>query len=194
MAKVTMPLMSGSASGKLADCLVFFSWKGINVVRKWMKPTNPRDVDQKIIRQKLAASGRNTAIIATPTTGLLNGSAIYQLIKADTPAGDIWNAHLVRTVMDYVKSDADFTALSAALYGLDSATFTEWETNATGLGFVDITGSAFATTIEAVLQFYMGAYGAYLMELSGATYVYNTNPTNWTDAQILAFANDYTTV
>ncbi len=27
-----------AASGKLADALVFFSWKGINVVRGWVIP------------------------------------------------------------------------------------------------------------------------------------------------------------
>jgi hypothetical protein len=40
MAKVTSPLLSFSARGKLADSLVFFPWKGINAVRQYVIPAD----------------------------------------------------------------------------------------------------------------------------------------------------------
>ena len=93
MAKVTMPLMSGAASGKLASAIVYFTWKGINCVRAWVIPTNPRDVDQRIMRQKLAAIGKVISEVVLPGTGIENGSKLYQLIKAKMPSGWIWNAY-----------------------------------------------------------------------------------------------------
>ncbi|MBA7711911.1 hypothetical protein ES703_120878 [subsurface metagenome] len=42
MAKLKAPLMSLGASGKLADTLVFFPWKGINCVREYVIPANPK--------------------------------------------------------------------------------------------------------------------------------------------------------
>lgn len=46
MAKVLTPLLSFSASGKIADTLVAFTWKGINVMRQYVKPANPKTADQ----------------------------------------------------------------------------------------------------------------------------------------------------
>jgi len=42
MAKVTGPLMSMDARGKLANAIVFIGWRGIQDVRRWVKPANPR--------------------------------------------------------------------------------------------------------------------------------------------------------
>ncbi|MBA7527943.1 hypothetical protein ES705_20125 [subsurface metagenome] len=42
MAKLKAPLMSLGASGKLADTLVFFPWKGLNCVREYVIPANPK--------------------------------------------------------------------------------------------------------------------------------------------------------
>ena len=188
-----MPLLSAEASGKVADVIVFFTWKGRNVVRSWTIPTNPRDIDQRIIRQKLAACGKNCAYIKTPTTGLLNGSAMYALIRAATPSGQIWNAYLVKKIMDHVKTELNFTTLSSDLFGGTAAALTCWQTCATTLGFEDLTGAAYATTISPELQLFMGAYGAYLMELSGVTDIYNDYPTNWVESKIINFATDYYT-
>ena len=193
MAKVTMPLMSAEASGKLADAIVFFTWKGYNVVRSWTIPTNPRDVDQKIVRQKLAACGKNTTKMNPISAALPNACKMIQLLKGVTPAGSIWNAYFVGTIMDQVKSENTFTTLSDALFNGTAAALTCWQTSATGLGFEALTGVAFATEISPELQLFMGGYGAYLLELSGSTYVYNDYPSNWTEGKIEAFATDYYT-
>jgi hypothetical protein len=55
MAKLKAPLMSFSASGKLADSMVFFPWKGINVVRQYVIPANPKAAGQVTQRGYLTA-------------------------------------------------------------------------------------------------------------------------------------------
>ena len=56
MAKLKAPLFSFGASGKLADALVYFPWKGLNVVRSWVKPSNPKSTDQVTQRGCLTAA------------------------------------------------------------------------------------------------------------------------------------------
>lgn len=51
MAKVTGPLFSVDARGKIADTLVFMGWRGIKTVRKWLKPANPRTAAQVQTRE-----------------------------------------------------------------------------------------------------------------------------------------------
>ncbi len=46
MAKLKAPLMSFGARGKLAGSLVFFPWKGIDAVREYVIPANPRTAAQ----------------------------------------------------------------------------------------------------------------------------------------------------
>jgi len=53
MAKVRSPLFSLGASGKLANSLVYMNWKGIDDVRMWLKPANPRTTLQQAQRGRL---------------------------------------------------------------------------------------------------------------------------------------------
>ena len=64
MAKLKAPLMSLGASGKLADTLVFFPWKGINAVREYVIPANPKTALQTTQRGYLTAAvaGIHTAM------------------------------------------------------------------------------------------------------------------------------------
>lgn len=192
MAKVYMPLLSAQASGKLAKSMVHFYWKGRNVVRQWVIPTNPRDVNQQIIRQKLAGMGRNLAAVTTPETGLPAGSYLYQRLVAVTPANQIWNAYFVKAALDHVKTDANFTALSAAIAGTDVVT--TWQAQAVALGFATLTGDQYATAITPEMQLAMGAYAAYALNISGTTDIYSTYPSNWNHATIINLACDYVTI
>ena len=54
MAKVTGPLMSISAKGTIAKALTFCTIYGIQYVREWFKPGNPRTVQQVNMRTALA--------------------------------------------------------------------------------------------------------------------------------------------
>lgn len=46
MAKVKAPLFGFGASGKLGNALVYFGWKGLNVVREYVVPANPKTTAQ----------------------------------------------------------------------------------------------------------------------------------------------------
>ena len=54
MAKLTAPLMSFGARGKLGGSLVYSNWKGINTARQLVTPANPRSPDQVAQRGLLA--------------------------------------------------------------------------------------------------------------------------------------------
>lgn len=47
MAKLKAPLLSLGASGAIGKSLVFFGWKGLDVVREYVIPANPKSDPQK---------------------------------------------------------------------------------------------------------------------------------------------------
>lgn len=53
MAKVTTPLLSFSARGKIGDTLVYFPWKGIDAVRSYVIPANPNTAGQQTQRSRM---------------------------------------------------------------------------------------------------------------------------------------------
>lgn len=55
MAKLKAPLLSLGAAGAIGKSLVFFNWKGLDVVREYVIPTNPKSDDQVAQRNKLTA-------------------------------------------------------------------------------------------------------------------------------------------
>lgn len=62
MAKVKAPLLSLGASGKIAGTLVATTWKGIKVMREYVKPANPNtaaQVTQRGIFTDAVAAWRN---------------------------------------------------------------------------------------------------------------------------------------
>ena len=192
MAKVDGPLFSLEAKGKIGDAVVYFPWKGRHAVRRWLKPTNPSDIDQKLIRQKLYALGKCLKAVETPGTVLANGSALVVAMKAKTPAAQIWNAYMVKVAMADLSNDATFTALSDALFA--TAVTANWRCCAIELGLETIvsTKDGVATDISPELQLFMAAYAAYKVELSDATEIYSTYPSNWGSGIVSQFATDFT--
>lgn len=73
MAKVNAPLFSFNAAGKLAKSLVYFGWKGLDVVRAYVIPANPKTAAQTTQR------GYMTAAVAAIHT-------------AQALAANMWNA------------------------------------------------------------------------------------------------------
>lgn len=78
MAKLKAPLLSLGASGKLGGALVFFNWKGIDVVREYVVPTNPNTTLQQTQR------GYLTTLVAAIHTA--QAKALYMLVEADQVA------------------------------------------------------------------------------------------------------------
>jgi hypothetical protein len=56
MAKVRSPLFSMSASGQLGKSLVYMTWKGIDDVRQYVIPSNPKSPGQVAQRARLTAA------------------------------------------------------------------------------------------------------------------------------------------
>ena len=55
MAKLKAPLLSLGASGAIGKSLVFFPWKGLDVVREYVVPANPKSTAQQVQRAYLTA-------------------------------------------------------------------------------------------------------------------------------------------
>ena len=191
-AKVEGPLFSLEARGKLGDAMVFFPWKGRHAVRRWLKPTNPRDVDQKIIRQKLASVGHVLAAMVTPSTAAPNGAAAVVEIKTLTPATQIWNAYLVKKSLDYFKSEANYTAFDSDI--TNATDYSEWTAMADALAIPTIyaTDDKYATDISPAMQLAMAAYGCFAMDYSDAVIDCSVTPADWLDGDILKFASQLT--
>ncbi len=78
MGKLKGPLFSLGASGQLAKTLVFFGWKGLNVVREYVIPANPKTALQVTQR------GYMTAAVAMVHTA--QARAVTALTSADQVA------------------------------------------------------------------------------------------------------------
>lgn len=92
MAKVTGPLFSISASGKIADSMVHFPWKGRAIVRKWLKPSNPQTANQGNRRVMLGGLGRAPKYIQ-------DDSAYYTFALGVEPEGQTWISYFVKYIM-----------------------------------------------------------------------------------------------
>ena len=106
MAKLTGPLMSFGARGKLGGSLVYSAWKGVNTVRQLVTPANPNTTAQIAQRTRMAsivAAWRNTDLSSAIRTAWnklaqLTGNPVSgfnqftsQLVKlaAEDPAASI---------------------------------------------------------------------------------------------------------
>lgn len=104
MAKVTGPLFSLSASGQIAKSLVYMTWKGIQDVRKYVIPANPKSALQIVQRGKFEdgvdawhASAWNAAdlaawnLLASIQEGVMSGFNAFLKKYVDCRvAGKIW--------------------------------------------------------------------------------------------------------
>lgn len=54
MAKVTGPLFSVDARGKIGDSLVFMGWRGLKTVRSYVIPSNPQTEEQMRVRDNFS--------------------------------------------------------------------------------------------------------------------------------------------
>lgn len=84
MAKLKAPLLSLGASGSIAKTLTFFNWKGLNVVREWVKPANPDTALQQTQRAYLTAAVAMVHTAQARATFMLNSDdqIAYSLLAA----------------------------------------------------------------------------------------------------------------
>lgn len=84
MAKLKAPLMSLGAAGALGKSLVFFGWKGLDVVREYVVPSNPQTTLQTTQRGYLTAA---VTIIHSAQAAAAN-----PLDEDDTSALALWGS------------------------------------------------------------------------------------------------------
>jgi len=192
-AKVDGPLFSLEAKGKIGDAIVFFPWKGRHAVRRWLKPTNPRDIDQKLVRQKMAAFGKCLGAITTPSaSGLVNGADIVEVVKALTPATQIWNAYLVKKGMQDLYADAAWTDLMTEVHQTDTSDGWVSAAEALGLTTLPSTADGYASDIPAWQQLVAAAYSCWKMSASLCAVDMSLHPSALLLADITLFASSFT--
>jgi len=195
MAKVTGPLMSLGASGKIADAIVFFPWKGRHAVRMWLKPTNTKTVLMGYVRAAMRAIGKQTSkIVSISGSGAVN-SKLYLGLIAKTPAGQIWNAFNAKGLLDQFSVSGAFatTAFAAAISEYSThAQKTALDTQATALGLVDHAFEyGYTTNLPAGCQLYFGLIAAYKNSASWGT-AYTVLPATAASADVDAFGTAHT--
>jgi len=78
MAKLNIPALSGTASGKIGD-IVFFRRFGTNIARIRVKPANPNTPKQQVVRYNLSAlsqawKGSGNLVLTDDATGTVTGT------------------------------------------------------------------------------------------------------------------------
>lgn len=185
MAKATGPLYSLSASGKLANAMVYFTWKGINVVREWLKPANPQSATQGDQRIIVGGTGRSVGEIK-PSTAFAQ-----QLIDlALVPGGQTKQSFMVKYIIDHYLSDATlYAAQLAACTG--HAVYAAFGAAADTLGIVefDLAYAAIAPYNKA-LGLYLIAKTAIALGFVGTPYT--TALASWVTADVNGMVADMT--
>lgn len=186
MAKVTMPLMSGSASGQIAKGIVFAGWKGIQYVRKYVIPANPMSTGQGDYRILMGGAGR----VAGKVTVAGDINAQFGVLGV-VPAGQSKQSYLVKYILNHLLNiKVTPTAYSAiqALYvahtakaGFDS------EAAALGLTTFDV-DYATETAMTGGCQLYILATALIAIGLTGEPYA--TALASWDLAKIQAMVAD----
>lgn len=102
MAKLKGPLFSLGASQQIGKALVYFNWKGLNVVREYVTPSNPKTTAQGIQRDYLkdavAAIHTQQGLPASPFGA---GDVIaVSLWASKVKAATTWFNQLVRNWID----------------------------------------------------------------------------------------------
>lgn len=102
MAKLKAPLMSLGASQQLGKALVFFNWKGLDVVREYVVPSNPRTPPQVTQRGYLttAVAAIHTAMAdpAVPMNAL--DVSAYALWASVVQKATTWFNQAIRNFVD----------------------------------------------------------------------------------------------
>ena len=119
MAKLTGPCFSLRASGQLAKTLVYFGWKGLNVLRSYVVPANPRTTAQVAHRAHLTeAVVYIHAAMARPDNPLNETDQVaYSTLAAAKAKVMTWFNQAVKLWVDVkvadktpcIYSDADIT-------------------------------------------------------------------------------------
>lgn len=192
MAKLTGPLFSLDARGKLGKALVFIGWKGIKTVRQWLKPANPQEADQGDIRIAIGGLGRSVGKVQ-------KDKAYSEKLKAldVIPDQQSKQSYLVQYIKTqyFAGKGATFTGNYAGqLASLTGHTaYTSWGVGADALNIVEFDlAYASISPFDKALGIYLLAKAAIALNFTGSPYT-PTALSAWTGAQIDKLVNHFTT-
>jgi hypothetical protein len=191
MAKVTMPLLSGTARGKIANAMVHFPWKGIAVVRQWLIPANPQSTGQGNIRTIIGNLGRAVGMIVVGKVYDVKLKALGVIPNQQTK-----QSYLVQYIKDTYLAGSGAT-LVAAYVALRSEVKGHTKSDAFTSGASALTLTAFnssydnITSWDARLGCYLLAKAAIALGFTGSPYA--TALASWTKTQVLKMVSDLIT-
>jgi len=131
MAKLNAPLFSFNASGKLANSLVYFGWKGLDCVRSYVIPANPQTSGQTTQRGYLTTAVEEIHTTQAQAANPLDGDdyAAYGLLASTRATPRTWFNEIVKLWCDVLIagktpviysdgtiSDKDVTSIDLILY------------------------------------------------------------------------------
>lgn len=189
MAKVQGPLFSIDASGKIADAMVHFPWKGLHVVREWLKPTNPQSANQGNRRVMLGGLGRSVKYVQTT-------SDYATWARGVAVAPDTWVSAYVKYIQaTYFPTVAAFDAHHDEFN--THAHKGAWDTRADALGLTvfDLTYKDMTYGFAQGHQLYcLAKHGCDQYLLNNAKFnaePYITALADWDDTEIVAMIADF---
>lgn len=102
MAKLKGPLFSLGASQKLGDALVYFNWKGLNVVREYVIPANPQTPLQNAQRARVTEAVAKVHEVQALAAHPLNGvdTIAYAAWALVVKAATTWFNQVVKNWVD----------------------------------------------------------------------------------------------
>lgn len=191
MAKVVMPLMSASASGKFAKSIVAFGWKGINVMRQLVTPANPQSAGQGNIRVILGNLGRAVGMIVVGKTFDVKLKALGVIPNQQTK-----QSYLVQYIKDTYLAGSGATLasnFSTQLAALKAHT----KSNAFRSGADDLTLTSFDLAYKDIASFDKGL-GVYLIAKAAIALAFTGEPyttalASWTATQVDQLVSDMIT-
>jgi len=184
MAKVSGPLMSMSASGKIADAMVFASWKGVAYVRQWVIPANPQSSGQGDNRIIVGGTGRSCGKVGV-------GSVIATKLAAlgVIPSGQSKQSYLVKYILtNYLTNATTYAAQLALLTGHTAYTAFGGAADTLGITEFDLTYASVAAYDKALGVFLL-AKACQALNFTGEPYT--TALADWTGADIDLFVADF---
>ena len=189
MAKLTGPLMSLDARGKLGSCLVFMGWKGVKTVRQWLKPANPESAGQGNIRIAIGGLGKAIGKVGVD-------SGIHTQLKdlSLIPDQQSKQSYLVQYIKDnyLTGTGATFTAAYVAMLAelTGHTAYADFTAAAVGLSIAEFDlDYASIDPFDKALGIYLIAKASIALEFTGTPY--DTALASWTATQIAEFTADF---
>lgn len=178
MAVLKAPLLSLGASGKIADTLVYFPWKGLNVAREYVIPSNPKSTKQVAHRARLTAAVLeiHDAMVYAAHPLVSADKSAYALAGSLHPTPRTWFNEAVKIMVDAIVDVQDYAALvslACTYLAATTATAVGWSVkDAAATGFVKYGTSKSAMLSSVAADIAINTFSAVLTGLTLGTAYY----------------------